>query len=568
MPIRLPRSVRSIRRVQTIARVLTHHGFGHLVDRLHLERVVPLPKRWRQPQAAGLEAEANLGRRIARVCEDLGPTFIKLGQIMSTRPDLLPAEVIVELVTLQDRVPPFDTHLARSIIERDLGAPIDKCFRDFAPEPFASGSIAQVYRATTRPRDHGLPAQVVVKVKRPDIEDVIRLDMTILRWISDVAESLVPELAAYRPRVIVDEFERTLLREMDFINEAATISRFGEALGQDPYFKVPAVYWELSGPNVLTLQAMGGVSVQKYLSTPDPAVDRRLLARRIAQGFMKQFFEIGMFHGDPHPGNLLIEPPATIGLIDFGLTGRIDDIMLEHLVIALVGAFNKEPEVIVEVLADMNVLGERTDQAQLRRELLELIEKYYGLPLHRFDMQTLFYEITDLIRRNDVTLPREFVLFGKSLVAVGGVCLQLDPELDLVVLVKPRLKALLAERLTPARLLKSAAVSGWHLLNILKAAPGQLRDVSRRLARGKWQVNIRHQNLDLLAGEIDRASNRLSFAVIIGALVIGSSWVLASGNQLPILGLPLWLLGVIGYFVAGIMGLWLVVAILRSGKLS
>ncbi|HRR86177.1 MAG TPA: AarF/ABC1/UbiB kinase family protein [Phycisphaerae bacterium] len=556
--------------MQTIARVLTQHGFGHLVDSLHLERYVPLPKRWQQAVMPSLEGEpeASIGRRIARVCEELGPTFVKLGQLLSSRPDLVSADIIAELVKLQDRVPPFPTDQARRIIETDLGMPLSQCFAGFGDEPFACGSIAQVYRATTVAADERPSCRVVVKVKRPGIEDTIRLDMTILRWIGDVAERLVPELAVYHPKMIVDEFEQTMMRELDFVNEAATIARFAESIGEDPDFRVPTVFWEFTGPSVLTLEEMHGVSIQTLLTRPDPAIDRKQLADRLARGFVRQFFETGLFHADPHPGNLLVEPPAAIRLIDFGLTGRIDEEMLGHLVMALMGAVNREPEIVVEVLADMDALGEQTDRVQLRRDFLELIEKYYGLPLHRFDMQTLFHEITALIRRNDVTVPREFVLFGKALVAVGGICLQLDPEMDLVTLVKPRLVKLLAERMAPGKLLKSAAMSGWHLLNFLKGFPSQLRDVSRRMARGKWQINIRHQNLDFLANEIDRASNRLSFAVITAAIIIGSSWVLASSSATAVLGVPTWSLGVVGYVLAGLMGLWLVIAIVRSGKLS
>ncbi len=567
---RLPKSVRTIRRVQTIARVLTQHGFGHLVDSLHLERYVPLPKRWQQAVMPSLEGdgEASIGRRLVRVCEELGPTFVKLGQILSTRPDVMPADIITELARLQDRVPPFPTEIARRIIEADLGSPIEECFTSFSESPFASGSIAQVYRATTiataeRPSD-----RVVVKVKRPDIEDTIRLDMTILRWIADMAERFVPDLGVHRPRMIVDEFEQTMIREMDFVNEAATIQRFVESMGQDPNFRIPTVFWDLTGTSVLTLEEMHGVSVQALLTHPDPNIDRKQLADRLARGFVKQFFETGLFHADPHPGNLLVEPPAAIRLIDFGLTGRIDDELLGHLVMALTGAFNREPELVVEVLAEMNALGDQTDRHQLRRDFLDLIEKYYGLPLYRYNMQTLFHEVTGLIRRNEVVLPREYILFGKALVGIGGICLQLDPEMDLLALVKPRLVRLLAERISPARLAKSAAMSAWHLLKFLKSFPGQLRDVSRRMARGKWQVNIRHQNLDFLANEIDRASNRLSFAVITAAIIIGSSWVLGSGGATTFFGIPTWGFGVIGYLVAGLMGLWLIVAIVRSGKLS
>lgn len=561
-----------MRRLQTIVGVLTHHGFGHLVDSLQLHRYVPLPKRWRRgkPSGAMLEAgpDANLGRRIARVCEDLGPTFVKLGQILSTRPDLVPPDVINELVKLQDKVPPFPSDEARQIIASDLGSPVEECFAEFAAEPFASGSIAQVYRARTKP-DGQTPGQsVVVKVKRPGIEDTVRLDMSILRWISEVAERFSPELMVLKPRMIVEEFERTMLRELDFINEAATIGHFGDAMGRDPHFRIPVIHWELTGPSVLTLEEIHGVSLQKLLAQDIPEVDRKKLAERIATGFLKQYFEMGFFHGDPHPGNILIQPPATVGLIDFGLTGRMDDAMIGHLVMALFGALNKEPEIIVEVLADMNLLGDDTDRARLRREFLQLIEKYYGLPLYRFDMQVQFFEIMDLVRRNNVVLPREFVLFGKSLVAVGGICMQLDPELDQIALIKPRLFRLLAERLAPARLLKSAAISGWHVMNLLRSLPSQLRDVARRMSRGRWQVNIRHQNLDSLGNEIDRASNRLGFAVIIAAVIIGSSWILTNGDGTLAGTISLQTLGVIGYVVAGVMGVWLAVAILRSGKLS
>jgi len=556
-----------MRRVQTIARVLTHHGLGHLVDRLHLSRYVPLPKRWK-PVPVEPVVDASLGRRLAAAFQELGPTFVKFGQMLSTRPDLVAPDVAAELSKLQDQVPPFDTALARQIIERDLGAPIERCFRSFEPEPFASGSIAQVYKAVIRGKG-GRPDQpVVVKVKRPDIEDVVRLDMTILRWIAELAERVTPESASYQPKMIVEEFERTILREMDLINEAATITRFSEAFGEDPFFRLPRVHWECTGPSVLTLDWLEGTSLKVLLARDDERVDRKVLADRLARAFVRQFFELGIFHADPHPGNLLITPPATIGLIDFGLTGQIDEEMLSQLVIALTAALTREGDVLVEILADMNALTDATDHRQLRREFMELVDKYYGLPLHRFDLQTLFYEITGLIQRNHVTLPREFVLMGKALVQIGGIGLQLDPQLDLLALIRPRIRDLVAKRFAPSRLLRSATVSGWHLLNILKVAPTQMRDVFRRVARGQWQVHIRHQNLDDLAHEIDRASNRLGVSIIVAAVIVGSSLIIGNETRVPLLGLPLAIIGAFGYIFAAIMGLWLVVNMIRSGKLS
>ncbi|MCL2330673.1 MAG: AarF/ABC1/UbiB kinase family protein [Phycisphaerae bacterium] len=603
--------------MQTIARVLTHHGFGHLVDKLHLSRYVPL-RRWKpvlpgESVGPDVETDMSLGRRVASMLEELGPTFVKLGQMLSTRPDVVPAEIVAELSRLQDRVPPFDTLIARQMIEKDLGSPIEESFIHFEAEPFACGSIAQAYHATVRRQSKGegrsggierisqeksgekyaekhseklsgkhgssgkrieinedasLGCPVVVKVKRPDIEEIVRLDMVILRWIAELAERWLPEWAIYQPRMIVDEFERTLLREMDFINEAATITRFHEAFGDDPHFRIPAVHWECTGPAVLTLERLGGIAANRLLAEPDPAIDRRALADRLVRAFMRQFFEMGIFHADPHPGNLLISPPANIGLIDFGLTGQIDDEMLGHLIIGLTAAVNRESDVIVEILADMNCLSDHTDRRQLRRAFTELVDKYYGLPLARFDLQTLFLEITGLMRTHSVTLPREFVLMGKALVTIGGICLQWAPEMDLLDLLQPRITDLLAKRLAPTRLAKSAVISGWHLFNILKAAPSQLRDIARRLARGQWQVHIRHQNLDDLAHEIDRASNRLGFSIIVASVVVGSSLVIGNKEPLPVLNVPLGILGVVGYVVAAVMGLWLVINMLRSGKLS
>lgn len=555
-----------MRRVQTIARVLTHHGFGHLIDRLNVGRYVPLPKRWRPAQVP--VTDASIGRRLGSAFQELGPTFVKFGQMLSTRPDLVPAEIAAELSKLQDEVPPFDTAIARQIVEQDLGAPIDECFDSFADQPFASGSIAQVYRATVRPEGQPQSQPVVVKVKRPDIEDVVRLDMTILRWIADLAERVMPDSANYQPKMVVEEFERTILREMDLINEAATITRFSEAFGEDPCFRLPLVHWDCTGPKVLTLDWLEGTSLKFLLARGDERIDRKALADRLGRAFMRQFFELGLFHADPHPGNLLITPPANVGLIDFGLTGRFDEEMMGQLIIALSAALSREPDIVVEILADMNGLSEQTDRRQLRREFMELIDKYYGLPLHLFDLHTLFYEITGLVHRNHVILPREFVLMGKALVQVGGLGLQLDPDLDLVGLIQPHLRNMIYRRFGPRRLTRTAAISGWHLLNVIKNAPSLIRDISRRFAQGHLQVQIRHQNLDDLAHEIDRASNRLGVSVIVAGVVVGSSLIIGSESRIPYLDLPLAIIGGAGYIMAALMGLWLVINMIRSGKLS
>lgn len=567
MPFYLPRSVRSIARMQSVARTLAMHGFGHFVDRLDLAGLLPLAARWRAPIASGeTPAPRTVGRRLATVAEELGPTFVKLGQMLSTRPDLLPADIVTELRRLQDRVAPFPTAEARRIVEDELGAPIAAGYAEFADEPFASGSIAQVYEARTA----GGRA-VVVKVKRPGIEDVVRTDLNILRWLADAIEGALPEVRIYHPRAILDEFERTINREMDFIYEASSISRFAQAFGQQEEVMIPDVFWDLTGPRVLTMARVSGESIRTLLVEGGHVTHslRRKVAGTLAELFFQQYFELGMFHADPHPGNILVTPEGRVGLIDFGMVGQVDDELAGQLAIALYATVNKDIDVIVEVLADVGAVSSTTDEALLRRDLRELLDKYYGLPLRRLNLQTIFGEITDIMRERGLSLPRDFVLLGKSLVMVTGVALELDPELNLLDLLRPRMARLLRRRFSPSRVLKAGGMTGWHLVNVIRQGPKQVRHLLRRLSRGEWQVNIRHQNLDHLANELDRSSNRVAFALVIAATIVASSMIITSDpNRSTVLGVPLPLLGLAGYLFAGIMGVALVWAIWRSGKMS
>ncbi len=560
----LPRSVRTLGRLQTVAVVLTRNGFGHLVDLLNLSSHLPFSKRWRPATGPAERAETShsIGRRLALVCEDLGPTYVKLAQMMASRPDLLPPEIVVELRKLHDRVAPFDSAAARQIIEQDLGVRVADSFRQFDEEPFASGSIGQVYHAETADR-----RKVVVKVKRPGIDEAILLDMHILKWLARHLERALPDVAAYRPELIVDEFERTIARELDFVNEASATERFREAFGDDPDVIVPEVRWDLTGDRVLTLTWLTGEPVQRVIDDEDGDIDKSLLAKNLTDAFFRQFFELGIFHADPHPGNLLVSPPARVGLVDFGMIGQVDDELAGQLVVALLAAVNKEVDLIVDVLADLGATGAQTDRRLLSHGLRELLDKYYGLPLKRLELQTIFTELTDLVRRHDVALPRDFVLLGKSLVTVAGVALQLDPELNLLERIRPRVRQMLKKQLSPARLLRGAGMSAWHMINIVRTAPRQFRDALRGLSRGQWQLKVQHQNLIELAHELDRSSNRIAFSVVIAATIIGSS-LLINAEGVTVFGLPIHYLAVGGYVIAGVMGLWLVVAIIRSGKLS
>lgn len=563
--VSLPQTVRGIHRLRQIAVVLTRHGFGHFVERVNLRRFVPMAGLLFPKAAAEIEVDpmASIGQRLVRVCEELGPTFVKLGQLASTRPDLVPAPIVKALTRLQDRVEPFDADTARRIIEADLGASIEHLYTSFDEQPIASGSIAQVHCAVTRQG-----REVVVKVKRPGIDAMIALDMHVLRWLAHGAETYIPELRVYHPRVIVEEFAQTIHRELDFVYEGSATQRFCEAFQDTPAIIIPRVEWELTASNVLTMHRLVGLRMTQVLARMPANVDRRRLAQNLAECFLRQFFEMNLFHADPHPGNLLVFEPDRLGLIDFGMVGQVSDELSGQLVVALVATIQREMDVVIDVLADLAALGPETDRTALRRDLRELLEKYYGQPLKRLDLRTIFYELIELMRRYDVALPRDFVMLGKSLVAVAGVALQLDPNLNLLEMIRPRIKRMIHERLSPNRIVRGLTMSTWHILSVLRELPRQIRDWTRRANRGQIQINIRHQNLDYLASEIDRSSNRLALSIFSAATIIGSSMLVQVAPERTVLGVSLQYFGMVGFMVSFFLGLGLIVAILRSGKLS
>ncbi len=563
-PAQFTRGVQSLHRLQRIARVLTKHGFGHVVDRLDLGRMVPIwLRRGSRATHADGKGPANVGIRLRKVANELGPIFVKLGQMLATRPDVVPPDILDELRSLQDSVQPFDSTQAIEIVAQELNGSIDEAFASFEQTAIASGSIGQVHRATLADG-----RSVVVKIRRPNIENDVRNDLQLLRWLAEALEHWVPETRPYRPLTLIDEFERMLLQELDLMHEAATTSRLREAFRDDSQIIIPEVIWSHTTSRVLTLEAIEGENIEHLLSADSNRINRKELARRLADMYLKQFFEIGTFHCDPHPGNILILPPARVGLIDFGQSGVISDTMAGHLLILLISAVCEDAELLVDTLVEMNACTPETQRILLTRDVQMLLDKYAGQPIRRFRVSTVFSEIANTVRKHSLSLPRDVIAMLKSLATVWGLTVRLDPELDIAALLRTRLTKLVRDRLGPKRLAKTGAVTLWHLLSFMKSAPQQLREVLRQVSSGQWQLNVRHDNLEPLAREMDRAGNRLSFSVVIAAIVVGSSMVVTSGSQMQILGVELQTFGFLGYLVAGFLGIGLLVAILRSGRLS
>ena len=557
------RHIRSLGRLGHVGSVLTKNGFGWLVVTLRLERLVPFRKRLLRRRGSPEERpDGSTAARVARVLEELGPVYVKLGQVLGGRTDLLPPAFIEEFRKLQDRVRPFPTAEARAEIEQELGGPVEDFFDDFADEPFAAGSIAQAYAARTKDGE-----SVVVKVRRPGIRNVLDADIDILTRLADLAERYVPEYRVFRPALLVEEFAQTVRREIDFVSEASNTQRFRQAFARDENIRVPRVHWDLTAGGVLTLERLDGVAVYDDEALDRLGVDRKALAENLTECFMRQYFELGLFHSDPHPGNMVVQAPAVLGILDFGQIGRLSDSMRSNLGTVLVAALNRDFDVVVDVFDDLRALPDDPDVDRLKADLAALTDKYSGMPIGRLNLKDLFDEITAVARRHRVVLPRDFVLLGKSLVSMGGVALDLDPEIRMVEVVRPKVNRLLLEKASPRRLMHHGLTSAYHLAALIEQGPRSLRQLARKVLRGRLQILFRHENLDRLITELDRSSNRIAFAMIVASIILGSAVVLQAqvGPNLPGTEIPM--LGLLGFLLAGLLGVWLAIAILRSGRL-
>ena len=560
--ISFARTIRSAQRLTEIIQVLTKHGFGHVVTRLNLHRHLPvvsrLRGRHRRPSPAGEKETA--AKRAAMLLQDLGGTFVKLGQLLSARPDLLPQSFVLELSKLQDHAKPFPGALAKETVEAELRLPVDEVFAEFNEEPLASGSIAQVHSAVLT---DGTP--VVVKVKRPGIDRAVTSDLDILRALTNLALRYVPEWRVYRPAVIVDELARKIHKELDFLTEAAFTARFREITRESPTLRSPDVFWKFTSPSVLTLERLTGTKINMTEQLEEQGVDRKALARNLTIGFMEHYLEHGMFHADPHPGNLLVSPDGKINLVDFGLVGHLSEEMRSQLAATLFAVTRRDVDTFVEIYSEIGIFDRQTHATELKTDLAELLDKYYGLPLSQIDIRRVFNDVTETARRHHVMLPRDFVLLGKSLVAVISTAKSLDPDYDLGTLAESTAKLISKERFSPSRIKRMLSTELWQVGRLLQRLPRDLRNLITSIQEGRLQLVFRHEGLENLTTELDKSSNRLAFSITLASIIIGSSLIVAMGVGPTFQGISL--LGVVGYLMAGVLGVWLVVAILRGGKL-
>lgn len=551
--------LRHFGRFRQISAVLIKYGFGEFLDRAGVASLFYRVRKFLFPRVPEM-VRLNYAHRIRLALEELGPTFVKLGQVLSTRPFLIPPDLVYELSKLQDQVAPFSYKEVQKIVEKEFGRPIPELFSDFQLEPIASASLAQVHKARLKDGQ-----EVAVKVQRPGIKRVIESDMSILRVMADLAVRHIPESRQYDPQGLVDELAKTTRQELDFVNEGQNIEIFCSNFKESPEVYIPRVFWELTTPLVLTTEFVHGTKVSDLEKLKSRGQDPKIIAQRGADLVCKQIFEYGFFHADPHPGNILILDGNVIAPLDFGMVGTLTESQLEEFSDILEAFVAGDAKRIVRVLLESEIVDEKVNLRRLEIDISAMVQKIKRKPLGRLDMMDLFWEAYGIFKRYDMKARAELMLLSKAMVTYEELARSLDPEFQMAEIVKPYVSKLIKKKFAPGQFVKETISGISDLRKLASDLPFEVKRILQKSRKGEMSVELRHRDLDRLILELDRSSNRLSFAMIIAAIIVGSSLIIKLEIGYKVFGFSV--LGLLGFLFAGILGAGLVIAILRSGRL-
>jgi ubiquinone biosynthesis protein len=550
------------RRLRQIVNVAAAQGFGYIVEQLGLAGF--LSRSLRPGLPAAERPRLSRGERLARALEELGPTFIKLGQVLSTRPDLLPADVVAELEKLQDRVPPFSAEEVREAVARELGVPLEEAFAEFDLTPLAAASIAQVHRARLATGE-----EVAVKVQRPHLEETVEADLEILFAVARLADLHPVWGRMYDFTALAEEFALTLRQEMDFLAEGRNADRLRQNSAGMSGVLIPRIYWEHTTRRLLTMEFVAGVKLNEPERLAAEKVDRRAVARLLIETVLKQVFVDGFFHADLHPGNLAVLPGPALAFMDFGVVGTLTPERRSQCLEIVRGLVEGETERLARALVALGIASRDTDRESLKRDLERILEKYYRLPFGQLHLGRLLEELVEVAFRRRLRLPRELALMIKTLITLEAVARNLDPDLDLAEVAGTFRRRYLRHRLEPSALQAGLRRAWREAADLALGLPRNLNQLVDKLANDGVSLELRHRELPEFRAHLDQIANRLCFAILLlsfSLLMTGltvSSALVGGGGELFFWRLPVL---EIGFGVATLMFLGMLWWILRSGR--
>ncbi len=550
---------RHLARYRRIAEVLARHGFGAVLTQLGLDDRLNIPRRLLR---RGVEESDRMppAVRLRLALEELGPTFIKLGQIASTRPEILPPSVLAELSNLHDNVPPDPWETILPIIESELGRPLPELFAAFDPTPIASASLAQVYPALLPDGTH-----VVVKVQRPGVERLIETDLHILTDIAQLVRERLPGFVPFDPVELAGEFADALREELDYRREGRNADRFRENFAGETYICVPRVYWEYTTHRLMVQERLRGIKIDDLPALDAGGYDRQRIALHASRLVIQEVLEDGFFHADPHPGNLLILPDEVIGLIDFGTVGFLDERDKANLIRLYIAIIQFDAPSAVSQLISMGIADPTVDEIGLERDLRRLLRRYKGLPLKDISASELLAEIQPIIYEYRLRVPSDYWLLIKTLVVMEGVGKQVAPDFDVFDVSGPYVRRFLIQLALPTSWGPDAlrALGGWA--GFIGNLPNQTGRLLSRIERGQLEFRIQDPATDNLARQINRVANRIIQSILLGSLTIGLALLLPSLDLAWPWGLLTWIT-VLGFAAVVVLTLWLLWSIWRSGR--
>jgi ubiquinone biosynthesis protein len=546
-----------LHRYRQIAEALTRRGLGWLHSATGLERFLPFRHK---PEDEAQLMKTTPPAHLRLALEELGATFIKLGQFLSTRADLLPPEYQTELAKLQDAAPPFAAEIAMDTIAAELGQPVYTLFASFETQPLAAASIGQAHAATLHDG-----TEVVIKVRRPGVVEQVEEDLEILLNLAMTMSRHWEFAAAYDVVGLAQEFAQTLRAELNYLQEGRHAERFAAHFADEPHVHIPRVYWEKTTSRVLTLERIRGTKISDLAALDARGINRRDLAERGTAVILRMIFEDGFFHADLHPGNFFIEPDGRFGLIDFGMVGTLDESDQEHLAQLVLAILQADYEQLVDALLGMEVTHGRVERKQLRRDLQYLIEPYVGQPLGEIDLTPLLNDALAIMRRHRLHLPPHLALLLKTIIIAEGLGARLDPKFHLTGALLPYTNKLLARLYSPTRWLRKLGRAGADLVWLGAEVPQQLRRLLGEIERGGFEVGMKPQSFEPMLARLERMVNRIVLGILTAAFIVGLALLLSVYQPF---GWQNWAgaMFAVGFFLALVLGVYLIWSILRSGR--
>ncbi|MBF0317586.1 MAG: AarF/ABC1/UbiB kinase family protein [Nitrospirae bacterium] len=561
--LKLRRTYKNINRISQILNVFIKHGFGQIVEMLNLSRLIPFRKRLKL-LAEGELIETTVAERLRRAFAELGPSFIKLAQILSSRPDLITEKYAGEFEKLQDEVPPFDFIEVREIIETDLKTPIEDIFASIDNQPIAAASVSQVHNAVLKDG-----TKVVVKVQRPRIREIIETDISIMKFLSALMIKYLPDADVFNPLGIVEEFAKTIRKELNFTEEVRNIARFAANFKHSYAIKIPLTYDKYISDRVIVMERIEGIRMSDLDAIDRAGLDRHDIAVKLVNAYFKMILDDGFFHADPHPGNLFVLDDGRVAIVDFGMVGWITPDVMENIAAILLALINKDFSSMIDEFIALGMVTEEVDLDRFKHEfmadMMELLLPLYDSALAEINFAQYLDTITRLSIKHKLRIPSSMLLIDKCMLIIDSIVRDLDPGFNFISHATPYTSTLLRKKYGPKRVIDKFQRNFNEVADAVIDTPKKMRVLLRRLINNELTVKISLVGIDRLIRDLDRSTNRLSFSIVIASIIMSSSILTVSGIGAKIFDIPA--IGTLGFVIAFFLGIWLIISILRSGRL-